>query len=367
MSVFYPLQTYGRSSVCYGLTPSLLHARYGVDFGERFHRDIAFRVEALMEADRAVARDFRELGIGFAEPFPRATIEPFGHRFVPALYGCEIAYSPSEDPMCRKMSLDPSALESLAPWSRHRLEATVDARIVLEQARWAREHCDREEAERRLGYNPHSLPLSSLQNLGSVVNTAVSVFGEDALLLGIDAPDVLRAFYANVTDLMLVCLDYFPVVDGRRLHTVFVGDCSVSMISPSQYAELNLESDRRLAMYARSIGARFLVHQDSGATPHLCNYALLGKVDGLDFGQDTNWELASRTFVGATANCIIFPSWLHSHTKKEIEEELRRLMRAGNGFTSFTFSILEVDPRLAAGKIFEFHDAFRAAAVKAGG
>ena len=362
MSLFYPMQEFGGFGLSYGLTPSLLHARYGLDYGERFHRDIAWRTAMVMEIDREASRDFGQIGLGFAEPFPRATIEPFGHRFVPALYGCDIAYASSEDPSAMRRAFDPALIHGLGPWTRDRLESSEPVRAVLQQARWAREHGDRVEAERRLGFTPHALPLSSLQNLGSVINTAVSVFGEDALLLGLDEPALLASFYNNVTELMLLCLEYFPAVDGRTLHTVFVGDCTVAMISPAQYAAMNLEHDRRLAAFALGIGAKFLVHQDSGVTPHLENYARLGHVRGIDFGQDTDWEAAARLFPGAEANCIIFPGWVRAHSSAEIQEELQRLMLAGTSFPRFSFSILELDAALAAGKVFEFHEAFRRAA-----
>lgn len=39
-------------------------------------------------------------------------------------------------------------------------------------------------------------------------------------------------------------------------------------------------------------------------------------------------------------------------------------MRAGLSMKSFTFSIFEVDPALAAGKIFEFNDIFQACAER---
>jgi hypothetical protein len=363
MSLFYPMQTLGPFGLSYGLTPSLLHARYGLDFGERFHSDIAWRTAQIMEIDRQVFTDLRDLGIGFSEPFPRATIEPYGHRFVPAMYGCAVTYAAGEDPAALRRPFDADKIRALAGWTPERLQAAEPVRRVLEQAAWARAHCDRPEAERRMGFNPHALPLSSLQNLGSVINTAVSVFGEEALLLGMDSPELLRDFYQNVTDLMLLCLRFFPAVDGRSLTTVFVGNCTVAMISPSQYAACNLASDGRCAEFARGIGARFLVHQDSGATAHLRNYALLGPVQGIDFGQDTDWEEAARVFPDAEANCIIFPGWLRAQAAADIEEELRRLMRIGLRFPKFSFSLLELDVELARGKVFEFHDAFRKAAA----
>jgi hypothetical protein len=278
------------------------------------------------------------------------------------MLGCAMCYDAGEDPSSLRRAFDAEEIRRMPAWTPQRFETAEPVRVVLEQARWAREHCDRAEAERRLGFNPHAQPLTSLQNLGSVINTAVSVFGEDALLLGLDEPDLLRAFYRNVTDLMLLCLDRFPREDGRTLHTVFVGNCSVAMISPAQYLTANREHDLRLAEYARGIGARFLVHQDSGATPHLAGYRGLGKVDGIDFGQETDWEAAARAFPGAEANCILFPSWIRAHSREELREELRRLVRAGAAFPRFTFSLLELDAELAEGRIFELHEEMRRAA-----
>ncbi len=366
MSLFYPATTFGRFSLSCGLTPGLLHARYGLDYGERFHRDMAWRVSRVMEIDRLVHEDFGEIGLGFREPFARATIEPYGHRFVPAMLGCAMSYAPGEDPSCLRRAFHDGEVRRMRPWTRELFDAAEPVRVVREQARWAREHCDREEAERRLGFNPHAQPLTSLQNLGSVINTAVSVFGEDALLLGMDEPDLLRAFYRNVTDLMLLCLEVFPREDGRTLRTVFVGDCSVAMISPGQYRATNLAEDRRLCRFARDSGARFLVHQDSGATPHLAAYGELGPVHGIDFGQDTDWEQAARVFPGAEANCILFPAWLRSRGNTEIREELTRLMRLGSAFPRFTFTLLEIDPELAGGRIFDIYEAMRRAAETAG-
>lgn len=360
MSLFYPTRRFGRFGLGMGLTSALLHERFGLDFGERFHRDILFRVESLMEIDRLVWKSFRELGLGYEEPFPRATIEPFGHRFIPVMYGSRCTYASAEEPAVRPRALDPSELASLPAWTRERFEAADAVREVVSQAKTLRKrYGDLSANAGRMDYNPHYQPLSSLQNLGSVINSAVSVFGENVLLLYEDDPSLLRLFYRNVTDLMLLCLDWFPRLDGRRLAHVFVGDCTVAMISPRQYEACNLAFDGELSRYAASIGARFLVHQDSGATAHLGNYARLLPVHALDFGQDTDFHEAARLFPGASANCIVFPSWIASSTAQEIRSELTRIMRVGLSLESFTFSIFEVDPVLAAGKIFEFSEIFR--------
>jgi hypothetical protein len=365
MPLFYPPRVFGRFGLGLGLTSTLLHERFGLDFGERFHRDAVHRVESLMEADRQVWDEFRELGIGYAEPFPRATIEPFGHRFVPVMYGSRCVYSPSEEPAVLPRAQQAEEIASLAPWTPERFEAAEPVRVVGEQLAALRaRYGDLGPYAARMGYNPHYQPLSSLQNLGSVINSAVSIFGEGVLVLYEDDPALLRALYRNISDLMLLCLDRFPRLDGRPLTHVFVGDCTVAMISPRQYESCNLPFDRELARFASSIGAGFLVHQDSGTTPHLRSYARLAPVAALDVGQDTDFAEVARIFPAASVSCILFPSWIAATPAAELEAELEGIMRLGLAMPRFDFSIFEVDPSLARGKIQQFHEIFRRSAER---
>jgi hypothetical protein len=360
MPLFYAPQNFGSFGLSMGLTPRLLRERFGLDYGERFHKDILYRIETLMEMDRSVWDSFREIGLGYREPFPRATIEPFGHRFVPVLYGSPCLYSAGEEPVAVLRRLDPQELRELPPWTAESLKATEAVREVIAQYRAARQrYGDLAAFAERMGYNPHYQPLSCQQNLGSVINTAVSVFGQEALLFYVDDPQLLKAFYRHITDLMLLCLGLFSEEEGRRPAELFVGNCTVAMISPQHYEECNLACDRKLSEYACSIGARFLVHQDSDVTPHLENYARLGYVQDLDFGQDTDFRKAAELFPGYRANCILFPSWIASTSAEAMREELLRIMKAARGFSRFSFSIFEVDPALAEGKIFEFYEIFR--------
>jgi hypothetical protein len=365
MPLFYPPLRHGRFRLAMGITSRLLHDRYGADFGVTFHRDVVRRVETVMEIDRAVWRDFRDIGLGYPEPFPRATIEPYGHRFVPVLYGCRCIYAEAEEPAVLPRALDPEEIRGLPPWTGARFAAEEAVREVAAQGKKARAlYGPPGAAAARMGWNPHYRPLSCMQNLGSVINTAVSVFGEQVLCLYADDPALLRSLYRNVTGLMLLCLQEFPRMDGAPLAHAFVGDCTVAMISPADYAACNLEFDEALASRAREAGASFLVHQDSGATPHLSNYARLGPVQELDFGQDTDFTRAAELFPGASAHCIIFPGWLRSTPAEAVEEEMGRIMRAGLAFPEFTFSLFEVDSGLADCKVFELVETFRRCAER---
>ena len=358
MSIHYPMQQHGRFGLGMGITFEVLHDRFGFDLGERYHADIEHRIRTNQEIDRAVFDAFGPIGLGFRDPFPRATIEPYGHRFVAAMYGCECHYAAGADPWARPRELSEDEILSLPPWTVERFEQSEPVRAVLAQAAHVAGRygpfCAPQEA-----FNPHYRLMSSLQNLGSAVNNGFSLQGEQILEDYALRPEVVTRLFENITQLMLLCLDYFPAIDRRPLGDVAVGNCTVAMISPASYRALNERFDRWLMDSARAKGARFLMHQDSHVTPHLENYARLEHLDAVDFGQDTDFEKAARLMPHVAANCILFPAWLESHTIDEIREELLRLMTLGRAFRNFSFTILEIDQKLASQRIFEFYDVFR--------
>jgi hypothetical protein len=172
MSVPYPMQTFGRFRLGLALTYKLLHDRFGFDFGERYHRDILHRIRTTMEIDRAVFEAYGKIGLGFEKPIPRASVEPFGHRFMPAMYGCRLEYAPDADPWGKPRILREQELRSLEPWDVARFERSEPVQIVLGQIEQLQKHYDPYRVPEP-EFNPHYRAMSSLQNLGSVINTAL--------------------------------------------------------------------------------------------------------------------------------------------------------------------------------------------------
>jgi hypothetical protein len=365
MPIVYPMRTFSRQRLGLGITHKLLHDRFGFNLGARYHGDLDYRIKTTMEIDRAVFDVYGHLGLGYENPFPRVSIEPFGHRFMPAMYGCQCGFAEDADPWSRPRVLSPDEIEGLPPWTPERFEKCEPVEAVLSQIRQLKTRYERYRIPDKQ-FNPHYRGMSSLQNLGSVINTAFSVQGDQLLMDYVDRPDLVRKLYVNITQLMLLCLQRFPQEDGWPLTDVFVGNCTVSMISPRQYAALNAPEDRRLMDYARSIGARFMMHQDSAVNAHLENYAGLEYVQAFDFGQDTDFEKLARLRPDTEVNCILFPSWIASHPPAEIRAELLRLMRVGNRFRAFTFTCLEVDTKLDGELISAFCETFQECARDTG-
>ena len=193
MPLTYPMRRFGHFRLGVGLTYQLLHERFGFDLGERYHRDLDWRIRTTMEIDRAVFAAYGRLGLGYEQPFPRASIEPFGHRFMPAMYGCECGFAAAADPWCRPRG---------AGTGRDRGPTAVDRASDSRRASRSRPCSGRSPnsgaATRRYRvpdgeFQPHYRAMSSLQNLGSVINTAFSLQGQRLLLDYADDPDGAEA------------------------------------------------------------------------------------------------------------------------------------------------------------------------------
>ena len=76
MPLFYPTQTFGRCRLGLGLTYQLVHNLFGVDLGERYHRDLDHRIQTTMEIDRAVFDRYGNIGLA------SGAVSPGEHRAV---------------------------------------------------------------------------------------------------------------------------------------------------------------------------------------------------------------------------------------------------------------------------------------------
>ena len=351
MPIGYQTQQIGPFKLGLGFTFSLLHERLGVDLGRRFHLDPEYRVQTTLEIDRAIYDLYKEIGVGWDDPKPRPSIEPFGHRFMPVMYGCDVAYNEDSEPWGEVRGLTPSEIADLQPWTLDRFAQAGPVKEVARQFNYLHE---------KYG------AVSAMQNVGSNINTAFSVQGDQIFMDYIMEPELVKKFFANITNMSLVAMEYFADLDKQPFEWVGIGNCSVSMISPEQYLDANREFDLKWIEFARQKGARLIMHQDSDVNAHLRNYAAMPGIKELDFGQDTDFEEAARLFPDADANCLLFPSWINAHDCDEIREELLRLMRAGLKFKNFMFKLYEVDTLIGGDRIFEFYDIFKDCAEAVG-
>ena len=346
--MIYPQLAVGRFKLGLGFNNDYMNKTWGFDLGERFHKDPEYRVRTIMEIDRAVHRDFGHIGIGDARPKPRPSVEPFGHRVMPAVMGCPCRFSPDSEPWALAHMLSDDEVCALPEWTSEMVEAAEPMREIASQNRYL---------QGKYG------AVRNLRDLGSAVNTALSLMGEELLYKYRASPDIVIRLYRSITRLTVLCIECIERLDGsNHAEPLGLGNCTVTMISPEDYLRCNFETDLLFYRYCRQRGLRFFVHQDSGVTPHIQNYRRLGAIDAFDVGIDTDFEQLLDAFPGASTNCIIFPQWLLSTDEKDLSAELGRLMRIGARFKEFSFSMYEIDSALSRDRILSFVRLFGEAA-----
>ncbi|MFH1905704.1 MAG: hypothetical protein ABIK53_09335 [bacterium] len=358
MAHLYPEQRIGSYGLVIGFSHKFLNMKFGVDLGLKYHKDIAYRVQTNMELDRQVYKEYGSIGLGFENPFPRVTVEPYGHNFFNAMYGAECIYKPDDEVWANDLNYSEDEVYTLKPWNIDKFEKMLPVREVLAQTKYLQEHYDLQKIRKTEKFLPHFRIMSSIPNPGSVITAGMAVRGNELLMDYMLNPQLVYKLFDNILQLTFLCYEFFHDFDNIPLNNLLIGNCPVSMLSPDNYMDFNYKYDLQIANYAREIKAALTLHQDSDVSPHLENYAKLGHVQVLDFGQDTDWKKAAQLFPGVDATCLLFPSWIYEHSLEDIEEELMRIMRIGRSFNSFSFAILDVDHFIGEKRIFEFYEIF---------
>jgi hypothetical protein len=247
-------------------------------FGERYCSDPLFRSEQDQEALRLLFDRFGQVGIGEKDPPPRPHLEICGHRFVSALFGCEVVYQDDQAPTCRHLPV------TGAP------DLIAVPRPDLETNRWAQEFC-RQGAVllRRYGF------VDAAINHGGPLNVATTILGNDAFLYLCDSPEIMGAFLDTIADVCVESYDRLTVAldasapVGREM---FIGNCPVMMINPRTYCETVLPVDLRLRQRVQKFG----LHHCGPMDRYLEAYQRLHPIDYLEVGWGSNIASVRRAF-----------------------------------------------------------------------
>ena len=210
--------------------PAWWRAHYGMDFGEELWRDPLRRVESDRDRRRLLWERFGEVGLGEADPAPRPNVAAQMHRFMAAVWGCEIRYLPDQSPAAVAL---PAPLEQMERLRLPDLETSPVVRRVFQEARTLESH---------YGFCEAGL------DLGAPLNNAVSVFGAEILTTCLTDPDLARRVLLLMAQALLAVelevtdpLNHqsFPPPRPRG----FLGNCPVCMVSPRTYQEVVLPAD----------------------------------------------------------------------------------------------------------------------------
>ncbi len=295
-----------------GFTPAWYRRHLGIDFGERWHTDVAYRRETVIAMRDELRRRFPGAGIGGSDR-PDAPLDlltgVFGGSPVAAIFGLPVVYAADNWPNVEHSYLSQDDMVALeAPDLDNNLFlngllAQVD-RIIAVEGR-----CE------------------GFINWQGVLNTAQRLRGPDIFLDLYEVPEACHRFFGIVTTVMIEAtrrLRVRQLASGVDYRFATVSNCSVNMISPAQYAEFLLPCDRRVAEAFEVVG----IHNCAWtADPYLEHYASIPNLGYIDMGLDSDLGRARKLMPRARRALMYTPMDLANKSEDRIRADFARIAR----------------------------------------
>ncbi|HUT36392.1 MAG TPA: uroporphyrinogen decarboxylase family protein [Planctomycetota bacterium] len=295
-----------------GFTPKWYHQALGIDFGERWHADSAYRRGTVVAMRAELHRRFPCTRIGRidrpSEPLDLLT-GTFGACVVAGIYGVPLVFAPDGWPDSAHHYLDGDQADALTPPD---LDANPFLRGLLDQVDQIAALEGRVE-----GYI----------NWQGVLNNAHRLRGQ-ALFMDIAmAPErarrLLDCVAATMTDATRRLYERQRAT-GVEVSHFTVSNCLVNMVSPEVYREFLLPHDVR---FAEAFGLLGIHNCAWRADPYVPHYATVPNVGYIDMGLDSDLIAAREAFPNARRALMYTPMDLARRTVSQLRDDFERIAR----------------------------------------
>ena len=295
-----------------GFTPQWYRHETGVDFGEQWHNDPAYRIQSIVKIARRLKKKFGTVNIGNVENAEEPSdilTGTFGASFVASLYGVPIDYQENNWPWSTHHHLSGEEVAKLEPPD---LDNNPFFNDFLRQVDWIQRERGRVE-----GYI----------NWQGVINNAYRIRGEKLFLDMVMEPERARHLFACVTSTMIEGAKRLYKIQkesGVTVEHFTVSNCLVNMVSPDHYQDLLLPCDREIAEAFGTIG----VHNCAwNANPYIDHYAELPGLAYVDMGMESELPRAQQAFSSSRRAIMYTPMDVANKSSEEILNDLESIAR----------------------------------------
>jgi hypothetical protein len=290
-----------RPAAAITFSPAWWHARYGISFAEPVWADPIARTELDRSLRRLLFERFGDVGLGEPDPAPRPNIEAYGHRFMAAVWGCEVRYFADQSPAAVSR---PDADRLVQDLRGPEVAASPVVHRALAEAR---------TLQRRYG------ACSGAINLGGPLNNAVSVLGEAVLEVLGGRPDTGRAVLDAMAQALIQVYEQVTCVIDRTSPTWprpagGIGNCPVCMVSPRTYREVVLPADQWYRNHFRD----FSVHHCGALHPYAEVYREL-RPSALDVGWLSDRRRVREVYLDTPLSLMLEASVLAGKSRAEVD------------------------------------------------
>jgi len=301
--------------------PNWWHSNAGISFDEGFCLDAATRIQNDVTMRRVLYERYGALGLGEANPQPRpiiGSVHVAGGFVIPALLGARIRFDATAAPQPEPIHLTPEQIESFEKpdwrnrWPMNRLIADMDA------------------LEKQYGSVAGDL------NTDGLLNAAYHLYGQDLFADFYAAPERVRRLLDLIGELIVEVAEYVHARTGsysisvnrmaeQLTPTPFIhANCSVQMISPKSYREMQLPIERKMAERMPPYG----IHH-CGSNTHVvaAEYAKL-PVAYVEVGWGSDAARCREALPDVFLNLRLSPIRMLTGSPREIAEDTETLLRA---------------------------------------
>ena len=295
----------------FGFTPRWYRERCGVDFSERWHRDVAYRAQMLERMRAELARHFPSLTIssGGADQ-PSATLDGVnGAMTIALMFGIPIEHYENNWPAALPQFLSEQQIAALE--TPDLSSNPVFAALMTQM----------DEIER------HSGAIVGYVNWQGVLNNTLRLRGPEILTDLMVDPPLAHHVFEVVTETMIAGMK--AVYERQRQSGVVVrhatlSNCTVNMVSGDLYHEHLLPYDQRLSEAFDLFG----IHNCAwNVDPYIDSYAGIRRLGYVDMGLESDLARV-RACCPETRRAVMYtPKDLASKSLDELRADLTRIHR----------------------------------------
>jgi hypothetical protein len=295
-----------------GFTPKWFRTALGIDFGEKWHTDPAYRRETVLAMRSELRRRFPESKVGGIDrpdkPLDLLT-GVYGGNVVAMIYGVPIIYAEDNWPNCEHKYLSDDEADNIEPPDLDKNPVFGD---IMKQVDWI------EESEGQ---------IHGFLNWQGILNNAQRLRGEKIFFDIMDSPERCRRLFECIYSTMgeaIKQLHERQKNSGVEINFMTVSNCLVNMISPQQYRDLFLPYDQR---FEKDFGNIAIHNCAWNADPYIEDYSRIGNLGYVDMGMDSDLGRAREMIPDARRALMYTPMDLANKRWEEVREDIERIAR----------------------------------------
>lgn len=288
-----------------GFNPSWFHKYCGIDFSEKWHTDVEFRMKSHETMRNEIKKRFPGYNIGGVlndEPFDLLT-GIYGIGIIDSLFGRRLQYYNDKWPVPDNTILtDEEIIDLKVPdFTRNKFFMNIIDQIdrIYQLTGSAR----------------------GFLNWQGNLNTAFRLRGESIFLDLMDNSDIVNILLTVISDTYLqgVKLLYSKQKEYDTIYNfATIANCTVNMIGPELYETHLLPYEAKIAKEFPVIG----IHNCAWTvTPYIDLYSRIPNVAYIDMGIESDLKKAKEVFPNARRNCLYKSVDLKNKTKEEIRND----------------------------------------------